>query len=72
MVTSPNHTFFVGKLEQAINQNLVLILSLVTDKNPFSMNQQMGANDPRNYFMINLHKNMDRAGIELAAPGSAV
>ena len=30
-VGSPNHTFFLGKLEQAFNQYLVHILSLVTD-----------------------------------------
>ena len=27
-------TLFLGKLEQAVNQNFVHILSLVTDKNP--------------------------------------
>ena len=30
----PNHTFFLGKLEQAVNQYFVHILSLVTDNNP--------------------------------------
>ena len=34
MVSSPNHTFFLGKLEQAVNQYLVHALSLVTDNNP--------------------------------------
>ena len=34
MVSSPNHTFFLGKLEQAVNQYFVHILSLVTDNNP--------------------------------------
>ena len=34
MVSSPNLTFFLGKLEQAVNQYLVHILSLVTDNNP--------------------------------------
>ena len=34
-VSSPNHTFFLGKLEQAVNQYFVHILSLVTDNNPF-------------------------------------
>ena len=29
-VSSPNHTFFFGKLEQAFNQYFVHILSLVT------------------------------------------
>ena len=32
-VSSPNHTF-LGKLEQAVNQYFVHILSLVTDNNP--------------------------------------
>ena len=32
-VSSPNH-FFLGKLEQAVNQYFVHILSLVTDNNP--------------------------------------
>ena len=30
-VRSPNHTFFLSKLEQAVNQYFVHILSLVTD-----------------------------------------
>ena len=34
MVSSPNHTFFLGKLEQAVYQYFVHILSLVTDNNP--------------------------------------
>ena len=29
-------------------------------------------NNQRNYFMINLHESMGRAGIELAIPGSAI
>ena len=34
-VSSPNHAFFfLGKLEKAINQYFVHILSLVTDNNP--------------------------------------
>ena len=41
-VSSPNHTFFLGKLEQAVNQYFVHILSLVTDKNPSWMFQRMG------------------------------
>ena len=32
-VSSPDHTFFLGKLEQAFNQYFVHILSLVTDNN---------------------------------------
>ena len=34
MVSSPNHTFFLGKLEQAVNQYFVHIVSLVSDNNP--------------------------------------
>ena len=33
-VSSPNHTFFLGKLEQAVNQYLVNVRLLVTDNNP--------------------------------------
>ena len=32
--SQPNHTFFLGKLEQAVNQYVVHILSHVTDNNP--------------------------------------
>ena len=32
-VSSPNHTFFLGKLEQAVNNYFVHIISLVTDNN---------------------------------------
>ena len=32
-VSSPNHTFFLGKLEQAVNQYSVHILLLITDNN---------------------------------------
>ena len=31
VVSSPNHTFLLGKLDQAVNQYFVEILSLVTD-----------------------------------------
>ena len=34
MVSSPNHTFFLGKLEQAVNQYFMHIFSPVTDNNP--------------------------------------
>ena len=34
MVSSSNHTFFLGMLEQAVKQYFVHILSLVTDNNP--------------------------------------
>ena len=33
-VSSPNHTFFLGKLEKAVNQYFMHILLLVTDTNP--------------------------------------
>ena len=33
-VSSPNHTFSLGKPERAVNQYFVHILSLVTDNNP--------------------------------------
>ena len=33
-VSSPIHTFFLGKLKQAVNQYFLHILSLVTDNNP--------------------------------------
>ena len=38
--------FFLGKLEQAVNQYFVHILSLVTDTNPSGMNQQKGGEIP--------------------------
>ena len=34
MVSSPNHTFFLDKLDYVVNQYFVHILSLVTDNNP--------------------------------------
>ena len=34
MVSSPNQTFFLGKLDKVVNQYFVQILSLVTDNNP--------------------------------------
>ena len=33
-VSSPNHTFFLDKIEQEVNQYFVHILSLVTDNKP--------------------------------------
>ena len=33
-ISSTNHTFSLGRLEQAVNQYFVYILSLVTDNNP--------------------------------------
>ena len=44
-VSSYNH-FFLGKLEQAINQYFVHILSLVTDNNPSWMIQRKGGEWP--------------------------
>ena len=37
MVSSPNHTSFLGKLDQAVNQYLMHILLLVTDNKPSLM-----------------------------------
>ena len=70
-VSSPNHTFSAGKLEQADNQYLVHIHSLVTDNNPSWINGKK-ENGRRNYFMINLHESMGRLKIKLMTPGSAV
>ena len=53
-VSSPKHIFFLGKLEQAVNQYFLHILLLVTDNNASWMIQRKD----RNYFMINLHKSM--------------
>ena len=39
-VSSPNHTFFLGKLELAVNHYFMHILLLVTDNNPSCMNQR--------------------------------
>ena len=36
------------------------------------LNQPKEENDPRNYFMINLHDSMERAEIDLSTPGYAV
>ena len=41
-VSSPNHTNFLGKLEQAVNQYFMHILSLETDNNPSLKIQQKG------------------------------
>ena len=41
-VSSQNHIFFLGKLEQAVHQYFVHIRSLVTDSNPSWMNQRKG------------------------------
>ena len=54
MVSSPNHTFFLGMLEQAVNQYFAHILWLVTLE-LFSGREE---NVCRNYFMINFHESM--------------
>ena len=41
-VSSPNHTFFLGKLEEAVNQYFMHILSLVTNNNASWMIQRKG------------------------------
>ena len=64
-VSSPNHTFFLGKLEQAVNQYFVHILT------PILLEGFIGReeNDRRNYLMINLHESMgpdrDRCTLDL-------
>ena len=57
-VSSTQPHFFLGKLEQAVNQYFVHILSLATDNNPSWMIQRKGGEWLRNYFMINLHESM--------------
>ena len=68
-VSSPNHTLFLGKLDKAVNQYFVHILSLVqwtlntgftvTDNNPsWISGREECRNYRRNYFMINLHESM--------------
>ena len=47
--------FFLGKLEQAVNQYFVHIISLVTDNNP-SWISRREENDRKNCFIINLHE----------------
>ena len=56
MVSSPNHTFFLGKLQLAVIQYFVHTLWLVTQQ-PF-LNQWERENDRRNYFKIKIHKIM--------------
>ena len=58
--------FYLGKLEQVVNQYYVHILSLVTDNHPSGIEE----NDRRNYFMINLHESMGPDGIDRVTPGS--
>ena len=52
-----NHTFFLGRLEQGVNQYFVHIMSLVTDNNLFWISGRE-ENGCRNYYMINLHESM--------------
>ena len=49
--------FFLGKLEEAVNQYSVYILSLVTDNSPSWIGRRK-ENGPRNYFMINRRESM--------------
>ena len=51
MVSSPNHTFFLGKLEQAVNRYFMHILSLVTDLDIHS--QFTGSQDLFNMILEN-------------------
>ena len=57
-VSSPNHTVFLGRLEQAVNQYFMHILSLVTDNNSSWIIKRNDEIESRNYFMINLHVSM--------------
>ena len=52
-VSSPNF-FFLGKLDEAVNQYFMHILSL--EQQPLNHRKEM--NDSRNYIMINLHESM--------------
>ena len=56
-VSSSNHTTFLDKLDQALNQYLVHILLLVTDHKASCMSRRE-ENGHRNYFMINLQESM--------------
>ena len=56
-VSSPNHIFFLGILDQAVNQYFVHILSLVTGNNPYSISGRE-ENDSRKDFIISLLDSM--------------
>ena len=58
-VSSPNHTFFLGKLDhlKTVNQYFVHMLALVTDNN-LSLISGREEYDRKKYFMINLHESM--------------
>ena len=57
MVMAVPH-FFLDKLEQAVNQYFMHILSLLTDNNLSWMIQRKGVNDRKDKSMIHLHKSM--------------
>ena len=70
-----NHTFFLGKLEQAVNQYFVHILSLVTDNNPSSILNDSAEGRRMTVDFISKSistKVLDQAGIKFPTPGSAV
>ena len=69
-VGSPNHFFFLGKLEQAINQYFVHILSIVTHNSPSLMIQRRIIVENISWLIST--KVWDWAGIELTTPISAV
>ena len=50
MVSSPNHTFFLGKLERALKKYVVHLLSLLTDNNPSRIIQSKGGERPQKLF----------------------
>ena len=58
MVSYQTTLFYLGKLDEAVNQYFVYIFSrLVTDNNP-SLISGREEKDHRNYFMINPHKSI--------------
>ena len=72
-VSSPNHTFFLDKLEQAVNQYFVHILSLVTDKQSFLNHNEEGRRMTIEIFSKSIStKVWDRARTKLVTRGSAV
>ena len=64
-VSSPNHTFFLGKLDLVVNQYFMHTISLVTYNNP-SWIRGREENVRKNYFMINLKESM-RLGRDLTS-----
>ena len=64
-------TLFLGKLDQAVYQYFVQILSVVTDNNPYLISRRE-ENSRRNYFMINLQESMGPCQDRTRDPGSAV